>query len=319
MKTIRTSLFERGISNFTDLSTTSSQGEGSSCLMDYNDDGLPLPEIYSIAVDSVFSSLAVPVSEDTGQKDDVVDCNNNNNNNKAVNETAPSDTKQYISAESKQSNLVDNVVTRDVERDTTTSGDINDTSESADDSSDVGAEERLKVEPDTYSETGRPLRSCRGYNFRASSISKRIETEVATSKTKTTKPHKVKPPPLSKYRRKTANTRERERMQEVNDAFDKLRHSIPSARAMQKLTKITTLKMALTYIDSLQQILGYDDKYRSRLSSVDNGGGNSDGFASCSSDTGSMSPVHSPPMHTPIIRSPSGSEGELSHSKWGGS
>lgn len=39
---------------------------------------------------------------------------------------------------------------------------------------------------------------------------------------------KQRPPPLSKYRRKTANARERSRMKEINSAFETLRKAVPS-------------------------------------------------------------------------------------------
>lgn len=68
--------------------------------------------------------------------------------------------------------------------------------------------------------------------------------------------------PLSKYRRKTANARERTRMREINHAFETLRQSVPVIIAgsqtqctNEKLTKITTLRMAMKYIKILSDIL----------------------------------------------------------------
>jgi delilah len=68
--------------------------------------------------------------------------------------------------------------------------------------------------------------------------------------------------PLSKYRRKTANARERTRMREINHAFETLRHSVPvvisgsqSQNTNEKLTKITTLRMAMKYIKILNDII----------------------------------------------------------------
>lgn len=68
--------------------------------------------------------------------------------------------------------------------------------------------------------------------------------------------------PLSKYRRKTANARERTRMREINQAFETLRQSVPVVVAgspaqstNEKLTKITTLRMAMKYIKILSDIL----------------------------------------------------------------
>jgi bHLH factor len=112
------------------------------------------------------------------------------------------------------------------------------------------------------------------YSLRPRSLQKRAETEqrgraAANSRCKrgegTTRP-KQKPPPLSKYRRKTANARERDRMREINAAFETLRRAVPhistSAHQSQhdisgseKLTKITTLRLAMKYIAALSQAL----------------------------------------------------------------
>ncbi|XP_045609692.1 transcription factor 21 [Procambarus clarkii] len=71
--------------------------------------------------------------------------------------------------------------------------------------------------------------------------------------------HKPRPPPLSRYRRKTANARERYRMRQINTAFESLRGVLPSwvcsRRPASDMTKITTLRLASAYIRSLQDIL----------------------------------------------------------------
>ncbi|XP_042882704.1 neurogenin-3-like [Penaeus japonicus] len=65
--------------------------------------------------------------------------------------------------------------------------------------------------------------------------------------------------PLSRYRRKTANARERYRMRQINTAFESLRGVLPSwvcsRRAASDMTKIATLRLASAYIRSLQDIL----------------------------------------------------------------
>lgn len=70
---------------------------------------------------------------------------------------------------------------------------------------------------------------------------------------------KSRPAPLSKYRRKTANTRERYRMRQINTAFEKLRKILPAwgtpRSNSSEMTKITTLKYACAYIRSLQDVL----------------------------------------------------------------
>lgn len=92
--------------------------------------------------------------------------------------------------------------------------------------------------------------------------SKRENKKVNKSSTKEKKDPKNKPKtkaaPLSKYRRKTANARERTRMKEINSAFETLRKCLPISMQSgdicatnEKLTKITTLKMAMNYIEML--------------------------------------------------------------------
>ncbi|KAK4887143.1 hypothetical protein RN001_003414 [Aquatica leii] len=103
------------------------------------------------------------------------------------------------------------------------------------------------------------------YSLRPRSIRRGIDTskkqETENLKPlKSSKP-KQKPAPLSKYRRKTANARERSRMREINQAFETLRKAVPQHMSIanvgtnEKLTKITTLKLAMKYISSLSATL----------------------------------------------------------------
>ena len=62
------------------------------------------------------------------------------------------------------------------------------------------------------------------HSLRLRSIRKRMETERNKNLPKTRKPRE-RPAPLSKYRRRTANARERQRMHEVNVAFERLKAS----------------------------------------------------------------------------------------------
>uniref|UniRef100_A0A182N6Y3 BHLH domain-containing protein n=1 Tax=Anopheles dirus TaxID=7168 RepID=A0A182N6Y3_9DIPT len=109
----------------------------------------------------------------------------------------------------------------------------------------------------------------------AATVSK--SSKGTTTKEKAAPKEKPKPKaaPLSKYRRKTANARERSRMREINSAFENLRHAVPvavagtsgasspvsspqcsgSAASSEKLTKITTLRLAMKYIRILSDML----------------------------------------------------------------
>ena len=66
---------------------------------------------------------------------------------------------------------------------------------------------------------------------------------------------------MSKYRRNTANARERTRMGEINTAFEKLKEKIPlpsvglGRQKCEKLTKINMLHIAINYIRTLEDIL----------------------------------------------------------------
>lgn len=86
-------------------------------------------------------------------------------------------------------------------------------------------------------------------------------TSVTRPKASKKKP-KTKAAPLSKYRRKTANARERTRMREINSAFENLRKFVPLSldsetptSTNEKLTKITTLRLAMKYIQKLNDML----------------------------------------------------------------
>ncbi|XP_076318638.1 uncharacterized protein LOC143229772 [Tachypleus tridentatus] len=102
------------------------------------------------------------------------------------------------------------------------------------------------------------------YNLRPRATFKLLETEAKKYYKKVPKP-RPKPPPLSKYRRKTANSRERSRMNDINEAFDRLRKVVPSFYVSvggknSKLTKITTLRLAVNYIAALMTLLQSADQ-----------------------------------------------------------
>merc|ERR1739848_490920 len=103
------------------------------------------------------------------------------------------------------------------------------------------------------------------YKLREASIKKRIEVEHRKKQPKKRGPKpRPKAQPMSKYRRKTANLRERQRMGEINTAFDKLREKIPTPiqaknAKLEKLTKINILHVAINYIRALESILDTGD------------------------------------------------------------
>ncbi|RWS14637.1 twist-related protein-like protein [Dinothrombium tinctorium] len=113
------------------------------------------------------------------------------------------------------------------------------------------------------------------YNLRTKSIQNRIETEKKRRNPRKEPKPKQRPPPLSKYRRKTANARERNRMQEINEAFEELKRVVPQfppnkGPVCEKLTKITTLRLAVNYIAALSQILKQTDSENNDNLKVDN-------------------------------------------------
>ena len=117
----------------------------------------------------------------------------------------------------------------------------------------------------TKTSGGRSKKNDDKYGLRACSIKKRIEVEGRKDQPKKRGPKpRPKPQPMSKYRRKTANLRERMRMGEINTAFEFLREKIPTPLATtkgrcEKLTKINILHVAINYIRALESILDTGD------------------------------------------------------------
>ncbi|CAG5129658.1 unnamed protein product [Candidula unifasciata] len=142
--------------------------------------------------------------------------------------------------------------------------------------------------------SSRTSRNPENYNFRTSSLVKRVETERRQQQPRQPK-DKSKPVPLSKYRRRTANARERDRMKEINDAFDTLRSSLPTIQrddGKNKITKFTILKHALNYIIFPSM---HDDETSSDLSSIRPGSVASfSAEDSCSSPTSGHSTTSNP-------------------------
>lgn len=111
------------------------------------------------------------------------------------------------------------------------------------------------------------------YGLRPRTIIKRLQQEIIRKEVPKKPPRcKSRPPPLSKYRRKTANARERHRMREINNAFESLRKVLPDAMEVHasssSMTKITTLRLAVAYIRALSHVL--DEAGQEDLCSIQN-------------------------------------------------
>lgn len=80
----------------------------------------------------------------------------------------------------------------------------------------------------------------------------RILMDLRSDKSKNSRPVS---PMVWKKRRLAANARERKRMENLNEAFDRLRQFLPQLNNDQKLSKHETLQMAQSYITELDHLL----------------------------------------------------------------
>lgn len=107
-------------------------------------------------------------------------------------------------------------------------------------------------------------RSVEKYGLRPRTAIKRLQHDFPVQEVtkRSSGRSKSRPAPLSKYRRKTANARERHRMKAINTAFESLRKVLPDAVEVQTasstMTKITTLRLAVDYIRALSDVLEDD-------------------------------------------------------------
>ncbi|XP_050524857.1 transcription factor Atoh8 [Daktulosphaira vitifoliae] len=74
---------------------------------------------------------------------------------------------------------------------------------------------------------------------------------------------------MSKARRIEANARERSRVHTISAAFDTLRATIPSYSKNQKLSKLSTIRIASAYILTLSRLLDMDYSLEQNRPSVD--------------------------------------------------
>ncbi|CAL1543897.1 unnamed protein product [Lymnaea stagnalis] len=93
----------------------------------------------------------------------------------------------------------------------------------------------------------------------------------------------------SHTQRKAANVRERKRMFHLNEAFDELRKRLPAFNYEKRLSRIETLRLAMTYISFMKEVsIGRDPKsvklkpHGAELSPLGHGGGLLDSHASYS-------------------------------------
>ncbi|CAB4016381.1 pancreas transcription factor 1 subunit alpha-like [Paramuricea clavata] len=61
--------------------------------------------------------------------------------------------------------------------------------------------------------------------------------------------------------------RERKRMQSINEAFEGLRHHIPTLPYEKRLSKVDTLRLAIGYIGFLTEIINSDVRHNENLCS----------------------------------------------------
>lgn len=64
--------------------------------------------------------------------------------------------------------------------------------------------------------------------------------------------------------RRAANIRERRRMFNLNEAFDKLRRKVPTFAYEKRLSRIETLRLAITYISFMSELLNCTEKTSDR-------------------------------------------------------
>ncbi|XP_044729506.1 protein lin-32-like [Chrysoperla carnea] len=82
-----------------------------------------------------------------------------------------------------------------------------------------------------------------------------VKTSATTTSTRTSRRSAQTGPLVAKRRRLAANARERRRMRNLNEAFDRLRTYLPSLGNDRQLSKYETLQMAQTYISALYDLL----------------------------------------------------------------
>ncbi|KAF7274344.1 protein Fer3-like [Rhynchophorus ferrugineus] len=84
-------------------------------------------------------------------------------------------------------------------------------------------------------------------------VSNRIGRSSSSSGSQSTKKPRRRVATLAQ--RRAANIRERRRMFNLNEAFDKLRRKVPTFAYEKRLSRIETLRLAITYISFMTELL----------------------------------------------------------------
>jgi len=82
--------------------------------------------------------------------------------------------------------------------------------------------------------------------------------ESETPKSRRRRRNQRRPQYQQVQQRHAANLRERKRMQSINDAFEGLRHHIPTLPYEKRLSKVDTLRLTIGYINFLSEMVESD-------------------------------------------------------------
>ncbi|XP_049536984.1 protein Fer3-like [Anopheles darlingi] len=86
-------------------------------------------------------------------------------------------------------------------------------------------------------------------------VSQRLSPRGAHAASQSSSSKKTRRRVASMAQRRAANIRERRRMFNLNEAFDKLRRKVPTFAYEKRLSRIETLRLAITYIGFMSELL----------------------------------------------------------------
>ncbi|XP_017057178.1 pancreas transcription factor 1 subunit alpha isoform X1 [Drosophila ficusphila] len=96
------------------------------------------------------------------------------------------------------------------------------------------------------------------YSSGFNSDQENTEKTFSTFSRRSHKPRRLKCASQMAQQRQAANLRERRRMQSINEAFEGLRTHIPTLPYEKRLSKVDTLKLAISYITFLSEMVKKD-------------------------------------------------------------